>query len=208
MRKDAPSSKVSGFTDRNTSQMGAHAKHDQPLGLLDSLLVTLRIAQRLPVGFSGLVNLRLGPVPHEDGLAAPFDDDVLALRDCGQFNLNLGERKHVRRGRHGFKEFGDGGFGDRRGDEAKSADHKVRERAVAFGVVRAVVREIWDLRGIFYGDRGVQEACGGWGGGRDCFDHGLKVSCTASIELTGDIALGSKPGGRPRDTTSPSGGSG
>ena len=53
-----------------------HTQHDQPLGLLDTLLVGLGIAQGGDVDLVGLINLALGTVADEDGLASPLDDDL------------------------------------------------------------------------------------------------------------------------------------
>ena len=55
---------------------GSHTKHDQPFGLLDTVLVRLGISQLLPVDLVGLVDLLLCAVADEDGLASPLDDDL------------------------------------------------------------------------------------------------------------------------------------
>lgn len=53
-----------------------HTKHDQPLGLLGTVLVRLRIAERLPVGVTGFIDLLLGAVTDENGLATPLDNNL------------------------------------------------------------------------------------------------------------------------------------
>ena len=53
-----------------------HTDHDQPLGLLDTIRIGLRVTQGLPVGLVRLVDLVLGAVADENGLAAPFDDHL------------------------------------------------------------------------------------------------------------------------------------
>lgn len=65
-------------------------QHDEPLGLLDSVRVGLGVTERLPLGVLGLLDLVGGTVSNEDGLSSPLDDDVLALRDGGEVDLNLG----------------------------------------------------------------------------------------------------------------------
>ena len=67
-----------------------HTQHDEPLGLLDSVRVGLGVAESLPLGVLGLLDLVGGTVSDEDGLSSPLDDDVLALGDGGKIDLNLG----------------------------------------------------------------------------------------------------------------------
>ena len=55
---------------------GCRTKHDEPLGVLNTLLVGLRITQRGVVDLVGLVDLALGAVADEDGLTTPLDDDL------------------------------------------------------------------------------------------------------------------------------------
>jgi hypothetical protein len=151
-----PASKVSSFADRHAAQMGADAEHDQPLWFLRSLLVTLWIPQGLHIHLPGLLYLLLGPVTDEDGLAAPFDDDVLAFGDRREFDLDFGECEDVGGRGHRCQELGDGGFGDGCGEDAERADHEVGERSVA-GRRRGFVRgKIRDLRRIFSDGGGVQ----------------------------------------------------
>jgi hypothetical protein len=91
-----PAAEVAGLADGDTSEMGAdtcccgqyrcscyieeevqgRTQHDQPLGLLDTITVLLRVSQRLPLCVLGLLNLVLGAVSDEDGLATPLDDDL------------------------------------------------------------------------------------------------------------------------------------
>lgn len=51
-------------------------KHNEPLRLLDTVLVGLRIPESLPVNVGGFLDLVAGSVTDEDGLATPFDDDL------------------------------------------------------------------------------------------------------------------------------------
>ena len=89
-----PAAKVSGLANWNTSKMGAYAwvllaqccangvnggirtKHNQPLGLLDTVRVGLGITERLPLCVLGLFDFVLGTVSDEYGLASPLDDDL------------------------------------------------------------------------------------------------------------------------------------
>lgn len=71
-----PASKVAGLANGHTTQMGAHAQHDQPLGLLDTVCVGLGVTEGFPLGVFSLLDLRLGTVADENGLASPLDDDL------------------------------------------------------------------------------------------------------------------------------------
>lgn len=63
-----------------------HTKHNKPLRLLDTVLIRLRIAESLPVNVRRFLDLVAGAVTDEDGLAAPFDDDLFdGLETCIQF---------------------------------------------------------------------------------------------------------------------------
>ena len=93
-------------------------QHYQPLGLLNTLAVGLGVARRFPLGVLGLLDLALGAVTDEDGLASPLDNDlrclsccsvsswvyrethVLALGDGGEIDLNLGLGQNVGGGGH------------------------------------------------------------------------------------------------------------
>ena len=50
----------------------------------------------------GLFDLVFGAVADKDGLASPLDDDVLALGDGGEVDLDFCLREHVGRGGHVF----------------------------------------------------------------------------------------------------------
>lgn len=125
-----PSSIVTSLTDGHTSQMCADTKHDQPLRLLRAGLVGLWVTERLPVRAPRLLDLVLGTVTDEDGLATPLDDDVLALRNAGEFDLYLGKCKNVGGRGHGLQELGDGGLCDGGGDDTHGTDHEVGKSAV------------------------------------------------------------------------------
>jgi hypothetical protein len=70
---------VSIFPDdrRETLKSTKHTDHDQPLGLLNTVLVLLRISQRCNIDAFSLLDLICGPVSDENWLASPFDDDLL-----------------------------------------------------------------------------------------------------------------------------------
>jgi len=71
-----PAAEIAGFTDGHAAQMGADAEHDQPLGVLDTVRVGLRVAQRLDLDFVRLLDLVGRAVADEDRLATPFDDQL------------------------------------------------------------------------------------------------------------------------------------
>ena len=101
---------------------GDHTQHDQPLRLLDTVAVGLRVTQRLPLGILCLLDLALGAVTDEDRLASPLDNDlliissrsnlssnywlthVLALGNSSEIDLNLGLGQNVGGGGHVDKE--------------------------------------------------------------------------------------------------------
>lgn len=60
----------------------AHTKHDKPLGLLNTVLIGLRITESLPLNGVGLVDFILGTVTDEDGLSTPLDDDLFDIRSA------------------------------------------------------------------------------------------------------------------------------
>jgi hypothetical protein len=100
MTRAKPATKISRLADWHTAQMRAHAQHNQPLGFLNSLLIRLRIAESFPIDILGLFDLVWGAMSDKDGLAAPFDDDVLALGNGGEVNLDFGHGEDVRGGGH------------------------------------------------------------------------------------------------------------
>lgn len=74
-----PATEVAGLPNGHAAEVRAYAEHDEPLGLLDAVLVRLRVPQRLPGGVFGLGDLGAGAVADEDGFAAPFDYDLWGL---------------------------------------------------------------------------------------------------------------------------------
>ncbi len=74
--------------------MGAHTQHDEPLGFLGALLVSLWVAEGLDVYRAGVFDFGFGAVSDEDGLAAPFDDDLQRER----LNMMRVERSEEERG--------------------------------------------------------------------------------------------------------------
>jgi len=49
---------------------------------------------------AGDPNVLSGAVPDEHRLSPPLNDDVLALRDVAEVNLNLGQGQHISRSGH------------------------------------------------------------------------------------------------------------
>ena len=101
-----PASVVTRLANGYTTQVSANAKHDKPLRLLRTRFIGFGVAQGLPVDRARLVDLRLSTVTNEDRLAASLDDDVRALGNGAQVDLDLGESENVRRGGHARQEFG------------------------------------------------------------------------------------------------------
>lgn len=135
----APASVITRLSNRHTAQVCADAQHDKPLGVLYTGAVRLWVTERLPVFAVSLLDLGSGTMPDEDGLAAPFDDNILSFRNAAQLNLDFGKSENIGGGGHGDKEFRHAGLGHRRGENTKGADHEVRERAVLVGVGGTVV---------------------------------------------------------------------
>lgn len=99
-----------------------HTKHDQPLRVLHTVLVLLRVTEGGNLDAVGFIDFFLGPVTNEDGLATPLDDNllstrglisiypkkhnaisatyVLALRDRTKADFDLGLGQDIRRGGH------------------------------------------------------------------------------------------------------------
>ena len=58
------------------------------------------VVEAIVLNVFGFLDLICCSVADEDGLASPFDDDVLALGDRSEVNFDLGLSKHVGRGGH------------------------------------------------------------------------------------------------------------
>lgn len=56
---------------------GIHTNHDQPLRLLNTILILLGIPQCLDLDVLGLLDLVGGSVANEDWLASPFDENLV-----------------------------------------------------------------------------------------------------------------------------------
>jgi hypothetical protein len=70
---------------------GRRTQHDEPLRLLDTVLIGLGVAEGRDVNLVGLVNLLLGTVADEDGLAAPLDDDLCFLSISSAFSACISD---------------------------------------------------------------------------------------------------------------------
>ena len=100
--------------------MGYHTNHDQPFGLLDTVLVPLRISKSLDLNALGFLDFIGSSVTDENGLASPFDEDlflsvpqfsstkdiayVLPFRNGRQIDLDLSHGQNIRGRRHVHKE--------------------------------------------------------------------------------------------------------
>jgi hypothetical protein len=51
-------------------------EHDEPLGTLNAVLIGLGVTETFPLGLTSLIDLGLGAVTDEDGLATPLNDDL------------------------------------------------------------------------------------------------------------------------------------
>ena len=119
MARTEPATEISGLTDGHASQVRADSEHDQPLGVLDTVRVGLRVPQRLDLYFVGFLDLVGCAVADEDWLAAPFDDnlgtvsgwrgdwvggldktDVLALWDAAEVDFYFCHGQDIGRGGH------------------------------------------------------------------------------------------------------------
>lgn len=142
-----PAAKVSSLTNGHTTQMGADSDHDQPLGLLHSLVVSLGVSQGSNVDLVGLFNLFGGSVSDENGLSSPLDDDVLTEGNGTELDLDLGHGQNVSGSRHVGKEVLDGGLGAGSGEHAKRSNHEVGEETVGIcvSVLLEVRSEVGDL---------------------------------------------------------------
>ena len=85
-----PSTIVSSLADRHTTQVSADTQHDEPLWLLDTVSIRLWVTKCLPVKVLGLLDLVCSSVTDENWLTTPLDDNVLALGDRCEVDLNLG----------------------------------------------------------------------------------------------------------------------
>lgn len=143
-----PAAVVTGLTDGDTTQVGADTEHDEPLGTLDAVLIGLGVTETLPLGLTGLIDLALGAVTDEDGLTTPFDDDVLALGDGTERDLDLGLGQDIGGGGHVDQEILDSSLGTDSGRQTEGAGHEVGEDLVGAGrVVGLVLAEVGDLQG-------------------------------------------------------------
>lgn len=95
-----PSTVITRFTNRHTTQMCADAQHDEPFWLLHTVSVLLGVAERRDLHGVGFVDFGGRAVPDEDGLAAPLDDDVLAFGDGGEVDFDFGHGEDVGGGGH------------------------------------------------------------------------------------------------------------
>ena len=70
----------------------ARTQHDQPFRLLDTGRVGLGVSQRLPLGILSLLDLVLGTVSDEDGLASPLDNDLSHISPRKRASIGNGRR--------------------------------------------------------------------------------------------------------------------
>lgn len=114
-----PSSIITGLTNGDTTKVGTHTKHDQPLWLLHSVIVRLGVPHRLPISSPGFLDLIRGSVSDEDGFAAPFNNHVLAFGDASKLHLGFCKGKDISRSSHGLEETSEGRLGSRRREDTQ-----------------------------------------------------------------------------------------
>merc|ERR1712181_42900 len=90
-------SKLSSVSNGDATKVGAHAQDDQPLSFLHPLSVRLGVPKGSRVHCGNISNLLGRPVSDEQGLAAPLEGHVLALRDVSQLHFNLGQGQNILR---------------------------------------------------------------------------------------------------------------
>lgn len=73
---------------RNATEVGANAYHDQPLSALRAFFVKLRIAQVRHFGGSRLPNLRFSPVIDKDRFCSPCHRDALTGFDQSEIDID------------------------------------------------------------------------------------------------------------------------
>ncbi|KAH3667161.1 hypothetical protein OGAPHI_002810 [Ogataea philodendri] len=120
-----PSPKVSGLTNRNATQVGTDTQHDQPLWVLDSVGILLRVSKRRDIHLVGLGNLGLCSVSDENWLTLPFHNNVLSLRNGTQLHLHLGHGQHICGSSHGGQEGLNGRLGGSSRNQSVRAHHEV-----------------------------------------------------------------------------------
>lgn len=114
---------LAGIGNWYASQMRADANHDQPLGLLDTLLqnngngnqrlamhnivvvgppyrILLRITQHTDGDRLLGGDLLAGAMADEQRLSAPLERDRFAFGNVGQLDLDLGQGQHIGGGAH------------------------------------------------------------------------------------------------------------
>lgn len=149
---------VASVTDGHTTKMGAHAEHDQEFLVRCPLLVRLLVPELAHVHVVGNVDFVGGPVADENGLAAPLENDVLALGNGGQVNLDLGQGQHIGRSRKRRKPVDEGSLDTDGRNGTERANHGVGEDAVGVLVTRPLVRrKVGDGFGVLEGAGGVVE---------------------------------------------------
>ena len=82
---------VKHISSRNSAAdiISKRTQHDQPLRLLDTLIVGLRVTQRRDVDLVGGLDLVGCSVSDENGLAAPFNDDLYCVSIETPSNISL-----------------------------------------------------------------------------------------------------------------------
>lgn len=80
--------------------MSANTQHHEPLWLLGTSFIRLRVPQRLQIDTVRFLDFVPSPMANEDRLASPLDDNVFAFRDRSERDFDFGEGENVGRRRH------------------------------------------------------------------------------------------------------------
>lgn len=73
-------------------------------------------------------------VTNENGLTTPLDDNVLALRNSGEVDLDLSQSQNISGSRHTGKEVLNGGLSGSSRDHTEGTNNEVSGSTVAIGV--------------------------------------------------------------------------
>jgi hypothetical protein len=127
MARTKPTIEISCTTNGHTTKMSTDSKHNQPLRLMNTLLICLLITKvchrnsRLPL------NLVRRTMTNEHGFSAPLDGNRRTLVNFPEVKFCRCECEYVSGGAHGGNEFDDEDAGSGGVGEADSGEHEVGE---------------------------------------------------------------------------------
>jgi len=188
---------------KGSKRAASEGREDSPLRLLSPLSIGLGIPEVLDVDLVGLVDLGLSPVPDEDGLSSPLEDDVLSLWDGSHRDLNLRQSQNIGGSREGSDKIDDRRLGSGGGEGTEGSDHEVGEVSVGRDGGRSVFAEIGSRDGVSRKGRGGGkgssrgEEGGGWRDEKNMLESvqsmGMRLGRVRRSEgllLKGDVGIG------------------